>query len=119
MEGSLTEAASAAQLDPTSGNEFMIRDSAADEIFRSDSSGNMYIKGSLYERVGADLDAVTVQSLRVKDSTGDTVALVNSQSFTNSGIEPTWPYTVPAGSVILPGRAFVGADPDRDSSQGV
>jgi hypothetical protein len=75
--------------------------------------------GKLYERVTADLDnAVTVDSLRFRDDSGDTVALVNSASFNNSSIEPTSPYAVPAGSIILTGRAFIGADADRDSSQG-
>jgi hypothetical protein len=73
----------------------------------------------LYERVTADPDtAVTVDCLRFRDDSGDTVALVNSSSFTNSSIEPTSPYTVAAGSIILKGRALVGGDPDRDDSQG-
>lgn len=39
----------------------------------------------------------------------NTVALVNSESFTNANIEPTSPYTVPAGSLILDGHAvYVG-----------
>jgi hypothetical protein len=66
-----------------------------------------------------DLDtSVGVDSLRFRDSTGDTVAMVNSTWVLNSSIEPTGFHIVPAGSIILKGRAFVGADPDRPATQG-
>ena len=64
------------------------------------------------------LNSVSVASFRIKDGDGDTVALVNADSFTNANIEEESPYSVPAGSLILAGRAFLGDDPDRSSSQG-
>jgi subtilisin family serine protease len=119
VEGNLTQSATSGQLDPTADSEFFVRNSTPDEVLKLSSAGNMWIKGKLYEKVSVDLDtAVTVNCLRFRDDSGDTVGLVNSSSFTNSSIEPTSPYTVPAGSIILKGRALVGADPDRDSSQG-
>ena len=49
-----------------------------------------------------DLDtSVGVDSLRFRDSTGDTVALVNSTWFTNSSIEPTWFHKGTEGSCRL------------------
>jgi len=72
----------------------------------------------LYENVVADLDtSVTVAALRIKDSQGVTVAVINGESFWGSLIEPQPPYIVPAGSVMLNRRAGIGADPDRASSQ--
>ena len=79
----------------------------------------MLIAGKLYENVPVvQLGGVSVASFRIKNAAGITVALVNSEAFTNANIEPTSPYTVPAGSLILAGRAFLGYDPDRESSQG-
>ena len=63
-----------------------------------------------------DLDtSVGVDSLRFRDGMGETVALVNTASFYNSSIDPN---TIYVGSILLRGRAFVGGDPDRSSSQG-
>jgi len=124
VEGDLTQVAGAINLNPTSDNEFIIRDSSYDEIVRvntpsSHYAAEMFIKGKLYERVSISLDSgMPARSFRIKNGDGDTVALINSQSFTNSTLEPTSPNTVPAGSVILTGRCFIGGDADRSSSQG-
>ena len=118
VEGNLTSSATPGQLYATIDKEFIVRHGTSDELLRLNSSGNMYVKGKLYEEVTVDLDTVGVDCLRFRDSTGDTVALVNSTWFTNSSIEPTWFHIVPSGSMILKGRAFVGADPDRDETQG-
>ena len=118
VDGNLTLSAASGQLDATIDKEFIVRHGTSDELLRLNSSGNMYVKGKLYEEVTVDLDTVGVDCLRFRDSTGDTVALVNSVAFINSSIEPTWFHIVPSGSMILKGRAFVGADPDRTASQG-
>ncbi len=124
VEGGLTQVAGTANLNPTSDNEFIVRDSSYDEIVRVNSpsshyAAEMFIKGKLYERVNISLDnGMPARSFRIKNGDGDTVALINSQSFTNSTLEPTSPNTVPAGSVILTGRCFIGGSPDRLSSQG-
>ena len=120
MEGDLTENASVAQLNPTWKEEFIVRD-GTDEVLRLTEDGDLWVDGDLYENVDVNLDSpsqVTSVALRIKDPQGVTVALVNAESFYNFLIEPQSPHTVPAGSVILKGRAFVGADPDRASSQG-
>ena len=79
----------------------------------------MAIRGKLYENVAVQqLNAVSVPSFRITDGEANTVALISGESFTNSSIEETSPYTVPAGSLILAGRGFLGNDPDRSSSQG-
>jgi subtilisin family serine protease len=118
VEGSLKERATFGEMDPTNDKEFIVRQ-ADFELLRLNSSGDMYIFGNLFEKVAADLDsAVTVQSLRFRDGTGHTVALVNSEWLSNSGINPKYPYEVPEGSIVLKGRALVGAQPDRAASQG-
>jgi len=91
----------------------------ADEVLRLDEDGDLWLDGELYENTLAYLDSsVYVAALRIKDPQGVTVAVINGQSFWSSLIEPQPPYIVPAGSVILKGRAFIGGDPDRASSQG-
>jgi len=104
----------------TAEQEFIVRD-GTDEVLRLDEDGDLWIDGDLYENVDANLDStsqVTSVALRIKDPQGDTVALVNGESFYSPWIERESPYVVAAGSVILEGRAFIGADPDRGSSQG-
>ena len=67
----------------------------------------MFMDGKVYSEVEVDLDTeVTVASLRIKDANGDTVILVNSEAFTDSDIEETSPYQVPAGSLIQTGQTF-------------
>lgn len=116
------------------GNVFNKTSSTGTIVLRWDSANLeaepceswLYIKGKLYERIDhdlspslPDLDGLTpARSLRIKDSTGDTKVLITTQSFVNSVLEPTSPYTVPAGSIILKGRAFIGDNSDRTSSQG-
>lgn len=79
----------------------------------------VYINGKLYEKVGNILDSgMPARSFRIKDNAGTTVALVNTQSFNDSRIEPASPYTVPSGSVVLTGRAFIAGNADRSASQG-
>jgi hypothetical protein len=119
VEGNLTSSATSGQLDATTDKEFIVRQGTSNEVLRLGSSGDMYIDGKLYEGVTADLDTeVGADSLRFRDGTGHTVAMVNSTWVLNSSIEPTGFHIVPAGSIILKGRAFVGADPDRDETQG-
>lgn len=74
----------------------------------------------MYEKVSVALDVqVTISSLRIRDDEGDTVALVNSAGFVNATIEPDGSHVVPAGSLLLKGRAFIGLNADRSSSQGI
>ena len=81
-------------------------------------SVGLSIAGKLYETVSVDLDtAVTCPSFRVKNGAGATVALICSTAFTNSSIESVSPYVVPAGSLILKGRALIGVAPDRIERQ--
>ena len=78
---------------------------------------DLELRGSYYERVSVDLDSgVTVQSFRIRDVNGDTVALINKESFTNSNISPS---SIPAGSLLIKGRVYMGDSPDRVSSHGV
>ncbi len=124
VEGGLTQVAGALNLNPTDDNEFIIRDSNNDEIVRVNTpllhyAAEMFIKGKLYERVSISLNTgMPARSFRIKNGAGDTMAIITSQSFTNSTLEPTAPNTVPAGSVILKGRCFIGGCADRLSSQG-
>ena len=74
--------------------------------------GGTIFDGKLFESVDRDLDSVAVgiACVRIKDSTGDTVAIINSQPFVWNPPGPQ--VNPPAGSLILKGRAFIGADPD-------
>lgn len=120
LEGGLIESAPSQYLDGDSQyKEFTILGAASIFADTLVPSQMMFIAGKLYENVArAQLGGVSVSSFRIKTAAGETVALVNSESFTNANIEPSSPYTVPAGSLILAGRAFLGDDPDRESSQG-
>jgi len=116
LEGSLTTYpdTTSGQLEPASNDkEFIVRHGAQDVLLLLKSTGDMYIKGCLYEKVSVDLDtAVSVDSFRIRDATGDTVAVINSQDFViGMGV-------IRAGSILLKGRMFEGGDPDRLCSQG-
>ena len=120
LEGGLVESAPSELLYAGGGYKAFVISGAAKIVTKTlIPSQMMLIAGKLYENVGtAQLGGVSVSSFRIKNAAGNTVALVNSEAFTNANIEPTSPYTVPAGSLILAGRAFLGYDPDRESSQG-
>jgi hypothetical protein len=62
--------------------------------------------------------AVPVPCLRIRNAAGQTVALIPKDYFVNSQIEPAGSHVVHQGSLVLKGRAFLGGDPDRISSQG-
>jgi subtilisin family serine protease len=119
LKQALSEAASSQDLEAHPGvAEVMVRDSSS-SVARLDETGNIYLAGKLYERVLNDLDEqVSVPCLRIRDADGHTMALINAESISGTTIETHYPYIVPAGSLVLKGRAFVGADPDRESSQG-
>lgn len=90
-------------------------------VHRIDSSGNAYLRGNIWEDLqveNIDLDDLSPgPALRIKDASGDTLALINSQDFTITyGQGRTG--AVQAGSIVLKGRAFIGGSPDRLSSQG-
>ena len=78
------------------------------------SVGDLLIKGQLYERK-TGFGTPPAGSLLIKDSSSNIVAFINSISFSDTAIASS---TIPAGSIILTGRAYLGEDADRDSSQG-
>ncbi|HNT88750.1 MAG TPA: S8 family serine peptidase, partial [Candidatus Hydrogenedentes bacterium] len=119
LTGDLCESATTQQMTQTGAREFLIKE-GANVILILKSGADLYLKGKLYEAADVDLDtALTEQSFRVRSTDGETVAAVNGSSFVNTTLEPEAPYTVPAGSLILRGRAFLATDPDRESSQGI
>jgi subtilisin family serine protease len=120
LEGGLIESAPSELLYAGGGYKAFVISGAAKIVTKTlTPSQMMLIAGKLYENVPVvQLGGVSVSSFRIKNVAGITVALVNSEAFINVNIEPTSPYTVPAGSLILAGRAFLGYDPDRESSQG-
>jgi len=88
------------QLTPSSDREFIVRNGSV-VLALIDETG-VYLKGKLYQLVTVNLNQVTsIPCMRVRDPAGTTVAMINSQEFINSAIEPTSPYVVPAGSLLL------------------
>lgn len=130
LEGDLVQEASSAQLEPTSVREFIVRMGNGDEVARiaddndptdgdGDTRADMFINGKLYENYPWSISYnVTEPAFFIYDDEGTAVAAITGDEFQAMSLEPVFPYIVPAGSIILSGRAFIGGDPDRASSQG-
>jgi len=110
----------------SSTQEYIIRSGASDNLLIIKPHGQAYehwfdvhIKGLLIEKGGAILDNLPSGSKYFKiqakqaDASVKVVAVVNKSAISYSG------QNFPAGSIILRGRAFIGANPDRSASQGI
>ena len=83
-------------------------------------NSQVLLRGTVFQKIDEDLDiGIPAHAFRVQNEDGDTVAVLNSQAFNDSRINPMSPYTVPAGSLILKGRVFQGYNPDWQFTQGL
>lgn len=99
VTGNVYVNATAGQLTTTSDPEFVVS-RAGETVARLDEIG-LYLKGGLYEE-RTDLDGVIGSGcFRVKDRAGQTVALINGQSFASISTDAN---AIPAGSLILKER---------------
>jgi len=73
--GDLTETATGGQLDATAAKEFIVQDSALDEVARIDDSGDMWIKGEVTDEVSSP--SPSDPALIIKDSSGDIQSFID------------------------------------------
>ncbi len=68
------------------------------------SNGDVYLDGNLYENVSTPTPPANSTSFLVKNSAGTVKAFINGEEYTDDSLNPDWPYTVLAGSLILAGE---------------
>ncbi len=92
-----------AALTPTAAQEFVVRNDTSYLALVDRNNGDMHVAGKLYKNVQ---NFVTPNpALKITD--GVTLkAFITGAEYADSNIEPTAPYTVPVGSIVLTGDSI-------------
>lgn len=99
LEGNLTASANSTELTPASSDLMVLKDGNANCVARITSGGDMFIKGTFSERQSSI--SLSNEVYYFSDGSSNVVCLIDT-----------------SGNLKIKGGAFLGADPDRASSQG-